>query len=68
MALRATLGLVCTLTGLLACVSGTPAQAPDGPLAFSSAAGFGATARGGREGEVLAVTNLDDRGPGSLRR
>jgi hypothetical protein len=35
--------------------------------AFSGAEGFGAKASGGRGGRVIAVTNLDDAGPDSLR-
>ena len=64
----------------LAALRGVPAQEADEPTsgpaaaadapnipAFPGAEGYGATATGGRGGRVIAVTNLDASGPGSLQ-
>ena len=55
-------------TSLPTPIIATPSPKFNQPLpAFPSAEGFGAQTVGGRGGEAIEVTNLNDSGPGSLR-
>jgi pectate lyase len=58
---------VATVTPALLTITPSPLPRQVHLPAFPGAEGFGAETAGGRGGNVLEVTNLNDAGPGSLR-
>lgn len=63
--ISACLGLFAALA--LSLAGAAPSQAQSGPLAFPGALGWASTTPGGRGGEIIRVTNLNNEGPGSFR-
>ncbi|MET0365213.1 MAG: pectate lyase [Sphingobium sp.] len=66
----ARLPLVLALMSASACSAGEPQDGkpePARPASFAGALGYGAQAKGGHGGRIIAVTTLADSGPGSLR-
>ena len=64
-----TLIILLTLVGVLGRLSGAIGDEarPDSVAAFPGAEGYGSMTPGGRGGKVMAVTNTDANGPGSLQ-
>jgi pectate lyase len=59
--------LLLALAGCSGAGSESRAQPVQGDPAFPGAVGYGAAAKGGRGGRIIAVDTLADSGPGSLR-